>query len=158
MQERKIWSLGWEDPLEKSMATKSSILAWRIPWTEKTSRLQSMGLQRAGPDWSEWTCVQHKALLPVPFLYVYISISWLTFSWVFFSSTSTPCYYSLSVLQKWSILATHINYSVSCSAAPSPQCQPKARPEQASYNGKSYKLTWYINVRVRGPSPVAKVL
>ncbi|OWK08347.1 hypothetical protein Celaphus_00010883 [Cervus elaphus hippelaphus] len=58
----------------------------------------------------------------------------------------TPCYHSLSVLQKWSVLATPINYSVSCSAAPRPQRQPKARPEQASYNGELYKLTRYINV------------
>ena len=41
-------SLGWEDPLEKGMATHSSILAWRIPWTEEPGGLQSMGLQRAG--------------------------------------------------------------------------------------------------------------
>ena len=39
------WSLGQEDPLEKEMATHSSILAWEIPWTEKPGRLQSMGLQ-----------------------------------------------------------------------------------------------------------------
>ena len=38
--------MGWEDPLEKGMATHSSILAWRIPWTEEPGRLQSMGLQR----------------------------------------------------------------------------------------------------------------
>ena len=41
-------SLGWEDPLEKEMATHSSILAWRIPWTEKPSGLQSIGSQRVG--------------------------------------------------------------------------------------------------------------
>ena len=40
--------LGWEDPLEEGMATHSSILAWRIPWTENPSGLQSMGLQRVG--------------------------------------------------------------------------------------------------------------
>ena len=42
-----LWvrSLGWEDPLEKEMAPQSSILAWRIPWTEEPVRLQSMGLQ-----------------------------------------------------------------------------------------------------------------
>ena len=40
-----------EDPLEKGVATLSSILAWRIPWTEEPGRLQSMGLQRAGHDW-----------------------------------------------------------------------------------------------------------
>jgi len=45
MQETQVQSLGWEDPLEKGMATHSSILAWRIPWTDKPGRLQSMGLQ-----------------------------------------------------------------------------------------------------------------
>ena len=46
MQETKVRSLGQEDPLEKGMATHSSILACRIPWTEEPDRLQSMGLQR----------------------------------------------------------------------------------------------------------------
>ena len=41
-----IQSLGWEDPLEKEMATHSSILAWEILWTEESGRLQCMGLQR----------------------------------------------------------------------------------------------------------------
>ena len=49
MQETQVQSLGWEDPLEKEMATHSSILAWKIPWTEEPSRLQSMGSQRVGP-------------------------------------------------------------------------------------------------------------
>ena len=48
MQETQVQSLGQEDPLEKKMATHSSILAWRIPWTEEPGRLQSMGLQRVG--------------------------------------------------------------------------------------------------------------
>ena len=47
-----IWSLGQEDPLEKGMATHSSILTWRIPWTEETSGLQSMGSQRVRLDWA----------------------------------------------------------------------------------------------------------
>ena len=50
MQETQVQSLGWEDPLEKGMATHSSILAWRIPWTEEPGELQSMGLQRVGRD------------------------------------------------------------------------------------------------------------
>ena len=50
MQETPIRSLGREDPLEKEMATHSSILAWRIPWTEETGGLQSMGLQRVRHD------------------------------------------------------------------------------------------------------------
>ena len=49
-QEKWIQFLGWEDPLEESMATHSSILAWRIPWTEEPGRLQSMGSQRVGHD------------------------------------------------------------------------------------------------------------
>ena len=44
MQETRVQSLGWEDTLEKEMATHCSILAWKIPWTEKPSRLQSMGV------------------------------------------------------------------------------------------------------------------
>ena len=43
MQETQVRSLGWEDPLEKEMATHSSTLAWKIPWTEESDRLQSMG-------------------------------------------------------------------------------------------------------------------
>ena len=43
-------SLGWEDPLEKEMATHSSTLAWQIPWTEEPTRLQYMGSQRVGHD------------------------------------------------------------------------------------------------------------
>ena len=50
VQETWVLSLGWEDPLEKGMATRSSILAWRIPWTEEPGRLQSMGLQRVRHD------------------------------------------------------------------------------------------------------------
>ena len=50
MQETLVQFLGQEDPLEKEMATHSSILAWRIPGTEEPGGLQSMGLQRAGHD------------------------------------------------------------------------------------------------------------
>ena len=46
-----VQSLGWEDLLEKEMATHSRILAWKIPWTEEPGRLQSMGSQRVGHDW-----------------------------------------------------------------------------------------------------------
>ena len=50
MQETQVQSLGWEDPMEKEMANLPSILAWRIPWTEKPGGLQSMGSQRVGHD------------------------------------------------------------------------------------------------------------
>ena len=63
MQETWVWSLNWEDSLEKGMATHSSILAWRIPWTKKPGRLQSMWLQRVGHDW-----VTHTSLHPYLYL------------------------------------------------------------------------------------------
>ena len=50
LPEAWVCSLSWEDPLEKGMATHSSILAWRIPWTEEPGGLQSMGSQRVGHD------------------------------------------------------------------------------------------------------------
>ena len=50
MRETQGRSLGWEDPLEKGMATHSSTLAWKIPWMEEPGWLQSMGLQRVGHD------------------------------------------------------------------------------------------------------------
>ena len=50
IRETRVRSLGWEDLLEKGMATHSSILAWRIPWTEELGGLQSMGSQRVGHD------------------------------------------------------------------------------------------------------------
>ena len=49
-QEMQVQSLDQEDPLEKEMATHSSILAWKIPWTQKPGGLQSMGLQRVGQN------------------------------------------------------------------------------------------------------------
>ena len=50
VQETWVRSLDWEDPLEKEMATHSSTLAWKIPWTEESCRLQSMGLRRVQHD------------------------------------------------------------------------------------------------------------
>ena len=50
MRESRVRSLGREDPLEKEMATHSSIVAWKIPWTEEPGRLQSIGSQRVGHD------------------------------------------------------------------------------------------------------------
>ena len=52
MRETQVWSLGWEDPLEKGMATHSSLPAWRIQWTEEPGGLQSMGFQRIIQDWT----------------------------------------------------------------------------------------------------------
>ena len=60
MQETRIQSLGWEVPLEKGMAIHSSILAWRIPRTEKPGGLQFVGSQRVAHDWAANTHTQRK--------------------------------------------------------------------------------------------------
>ena len=51
-----VRSLPWEDPLEEGLATQSSILAWRIPWTEEPGRVQSIGLRRVKNYWSDLAC------------------------------------------------------------------------------------------------------
>ena len=58
VKETQVWSLHWEDLLEKEMATHSSILAWKISWTEEPGGLQSTGLQRVGHDWAINTYLQ----------------------------------------------------------------------------------------------------
>ena len=52
MRETRVWSLGWEDPLEKEMATHYSTIGWKIPWTEEPGKLQFMGSQRVRHDWA----------------------------------------------------------------------------------------------------------
>ena len=64
MQVTHVQSLGWEDSLEKEMATLSSILAWRIPWTEEPGRLQSMGSLKVGQDWATNTFLFRALRLP----------------------------------------------------------------------------------------------
>ena len=71
MQEMWVWSLCREDPLEKEIATHSSILVWKIPWTEETGRLHSMGLQRVGHDWAT-------SLSLSTFFMVHLSQSYMT--------------------------------------------------------------------------------
>ena len=64
-QATRVPFLGWEDPLEKGMATHSSILDWRIPWTEEPGGLQSMGPQRVGHDWATNTPILSLKMSPV---------------------------------------------------------------------------------------------
>ena len=69
-QETWVRSLGWEDPLEEGMATHSSVLSWRIPWTEEPGRLQSMGSQIVGHNWATHTHTRRmmRRLLPAPLI------------------------------------------------------------------------------------------
>ena len=68
VQETQVRSLGQEDPLEKGMDTYSSILAWKIPWTEEPGGLQLMGLQRVSHDWATNTFTFSLSGLKVVFM------------------------------------------------------------------------------------------
>ena len=78
MQETQVQSLSQEDPLEKKMVIHSSILAWRIPWTEEPGRLQSMGLRTVGHDWA----TRH---------IIYVIVETFSISSVQFSSVAQSC-------------------------------------------------------------------
>ena len=72
MQETRVQSLGWNNALEKGMAIHSSTLAWRIPWTEETGRLQSMGFQRLRHD---WVTLSYDMVIMSPFIGSRVCIS-----------------------------------------------------------------------------------
>ena len=100
---RKTWvrSLGWEDPLDKGTTTHSSILAWRIPWTEEPGRLQSLGLQRVRHDWATFTFIQlsqhtyqRDCLCFIVYFASFIVHELTTGLWVHFQA---PCFTALCV-------------------------------------------------------------
>ena len=95
MQETWVRSLGQEDPLEKGMATHSSVLAWRIPWTKEPDRLQSMGSQTVGHDW------------------VTNTHAWLenTLLWIVFLISCPKTCYCCSVAQSCSTLCDPMDHS-----------------------------------------------
>ena len=95
MQEAQIWSLGWEEPLEKVMVTHSTILAWRIPWTGEPGRLQFIGLQRIRHNWvtftskyNTWYFHIHAFLFQCINCAFYYSTSWIFLDTSFYRSNS----------------------------------------------------------------------
>ena len=79
MRETQVWSLGWEDPPEKGMATHSSILAWRIPRTEGLGELQSIGSKRVRHNWATNTSsayYQHLGIVSMSFSSTILRPSW----------------------------------------------------------------------------------
>ena len=75
MWETQVWPLAWEDPLEKGMATHSSILPWRVPWTEEPGGLQCLGLQNVRHDWEINTCRWYRFVLKSENLCIRLSTS-----------------------------------------------------------------------------------
>ena len=109
-----VRSLGWEDPLEKGMATYSSILAWRIPWTEEPGGLQSMGLQRVGHDWATftfnsvlfWYTSVHTSYYTYIFIHIVTVVQLLSRVWFFVTpwtvARQAPLFMELSRQEYWS--------------------------------------------------------
>ena len=82
IQETQVWFLGQVDPLEKGMATHSSILAWRIPWTEEPGGLQSMGSKRVGHNWPHfWILLFYWVLRIFSIFWVLISIEQMIYKY-----------------------------------------------------------------------------
>ena len=108
--ETQVWFLGWEDPLEKWMATHSSILAWRIPWIEEPGRLQLMGLQRVGLDWmtnitiptvDTYTIILYYIILYYIILYYILDLSPLSGMYMMISY---PCLCIAFLFSLWCLL------------------------------------------------------
>ena len=98
MPEMQVRSLGLEDPLEQEMATHSSILAWKIPWTEKPGGLESMELQRVRHDWEHMLIIQFQDF----FLNLIASNLWDFFLHIKDSFTSQfPIWVSLFFFPHW---------------------------------------------------------
>ena len=127
MRETWVRSLGWEDPLEKEMATASSIFAWRIPWTEEPVGLQSIGPHRVGYDWTTSLSLCMKCSLGISnfleeissifhsIVFLYFCTAHLRFSYllaIFWNSAFSCVYLSLSPLPLASLLFSP-NYKAS---------------------------------------------
>ena len=78
VQETQVPSRGWEDPLEKEMATHSRTLAWKIPWTEEPGRLQSMGLQRVRHDGATSLHIHEGSFPQISLYFINRDISYIT--------------------------------------------------------------------------------
>ena len=122
MQEMQVESLDWEDLLEKEMATHSSTLSWKIPWMEEPGRLQSMGSQRVGCNWTELIC--HEVTEPDAMVLVFWMLSFkpafslssfifiknsfvpLCFLWLRWCHLHIWCYWYFS-WQSWFQLVLH---------------------------------------------------
>ena len=105
----QVWSLCWEDPLEKEMAKHSSIFAWKVPWTEAPGVLQSIGSQRVGHDWmtNTFTSQSYFQMLLKIIHHYSLFFPLILLSWTYFKHTTnclglltkTFCFYKLWLLK-----------------------------------------------------------
>ena len=114
MWETWVQSLGWEDPLEKEMATHSSLLAWRIPWMEEPGGQQSMGSQRVGHDWATSlyffiSCTLRFMILDLHMQYndcVFLGVFQMCNKWQLTGSRGTSILWTMSVTGSLCVITT----------------------------------------------------
>ena len=100
-------ALGWADPLKEGLATHSSILARRIPWTEKPGRLQSVGSQRFGYDWSDLACMHVPLVLLINWKSIKLNKSVILFFCKCNKLFIENCVYSLEKKKKKAIVSVY---------------------------------------------------
>ena len=158
MQETRFRPLGQEDPLEEGMATHSSILAWRIPWTEEPGGLQSIGSQRVGHNWSDLACVH--VLLSVS---TFIIPSFKNFIFLFYFFMFRLCRTACGILVSWlgmeplspaveaqrlncyttrEVWGTLLRWGHLASPEPGPSLQDLWTPSQTDAGSKPSTITW----------------
>ena len=136
-QEMWVWSLGQEDPLEKEIATHSSIFAWRIPWTGEPGRLQSMGLQRVRHNWATRHTSSNSFFLFTVYFYLFGCVrSWLWHAGSFFVLGLQNAWLSSrsSVLHGMWDLSSLARSPASQGGFLTPE-PPRKSPEMTSLNG-----------------------
>ena len=128
VKETWVRSLGWEDPLEEGMATRSSILAWRIPWTEEPGGPQSMGSQRVRRD---WVTKHTPPRIGLPYCPVFMVQLFTQMSWRLTPTQKTGTHMLMAALFFWLLLLAASGLRCGVQAA---QCGPSARGTRASHS------------------------
>ena len=105
MQETRVRSLGWEAPLEKEVAIHSSILDWRIPWTEKPRRLQSTGSQRVGHHWATSLSLFRNIVNTIKLSFVYVVVQLPSYVRLFATPWTAAHQAPLSSTTSWSLFS-----------------------------------------------------
>ena len=128
----RVRSLDWKDPAEKEMATPSSILVWKTPWTEKPGRLWSIGSQRVRHDWSNLDDDTHN----------HAHTLWSSTPTYTIIHTQSIYFHMCSYSHLLTIphIQSHTNYSHSCSYTHTPNCLQSCT--------QSHAYTWYENPRI----------
>ena len=154
MQETRVQSLGWEDPLEKGMASHSSILAWRIPYTEEPGGLQSMRWQRVRHNWAIFTfhtqfiVARHSNYLPSTTLLTCSCLHLICFNWASLVAQLVKNLPAMVPLSLWECWGHRSSKSVDLAKLPSTLSDgvPDASPPSNHHHGGKVMTSLFVHV------------